>query len=110
MGAAQATTVHMLLRPSSFAPQVKSRLHANTIEDKTSAAWPGDRLDPRGCFAGVAIVYDVGRAERLCLLQLCVVHVHHDNAHRRQHAQRVNRHVPESADADKRGQQCQPAN
>jgi hypothetical protein len=86
--------------PGELSAQIKSRLNAYAIEHQTSAAWPGDLLDPLGSLVCVAIVDDVVGAERLCLLQLLVVDIRRDNVHRRQHAQKLNGHVAESADAD----------
>ena len=100
MSAAQTDDGPNAVAPEELCAQVKRRLNANAIEHQTGAARPGDLLDSFGGFAGVAIVDDVVGAERLRLLQLLVVDIRRDNVHRRQHAQKLNGHVAESADAD----------
>ena len=90
--------VHTQLRPSSFAPR-SSRLHAHAVEHQPSTARARDFLYPLGGFVGVAIVDNFIRAERLRLLQLLLIHVGGDDAHGREHAQELNRHMSESADA-----------
>lgn len=100
MATAQADDGPDAVATEELCAQIHCRLHADAIEHQTSAAGPGDLPDPLGRFVYVAIVDNVVRAERLCLLQFLTVDIRRDNVDRRQRAQQLNGHVAESPDAN----------
>ena len=100
MTAAQSDDRPDAITPEEPCAEINRRLDTDTIEHEPGTAGARDLLHPIRGFICVAVVDDVICAKSLGLLQLLIVHVGGNDTHRREHAQELNRHVPESTDAE----------
>ena len=98
--AAQSNDRPHAVSTEQFRAQIQCWLHPNAIENQASPAGTRDLLYPLGRFRGVAVVYDVVRAERLGLLEFMVIDVSGDDAYRGEHSEKLNGHVSETADTE----------
>jgi hypothetical protein len=95
--AAQSNDRPHAVSTEELCAQIQCRLDPHAVEDQASRARTRDLEDLLGRLRGVAVVYDVIRAERLGMLKFLVINISGDNAYRGEHPQELKRHVSETA-------------